>query len=278
MTAQERDYEEILSRVLRTATDQVEPVGDGLAKIRMRLSEPWLTRQWWLLRSEFMVLGWLIALRCQSVYHMIRSRSAAPGGPGSGPPTGAGKSHSPVLNWLRPALAVAGAVVLVVAGVFALGQIRQGIVNLSGAGGGNNGPGTSSQAGAPGTTNGAGAPAAGGAPSSPTPRGTASARHGVTHHPGAQSSSPPCASPGPTPSGISPTPTPSATSPTPTPSPTVSATPTPTVTATPTGSGSPASSLQALTNEATRGTGTTVLTCGPVPSGGPSPSYLDTQN
>ena len=47
------------------------------------------------------------------------------------------------MAWLRPALAVAGAVVLVVAGVFALGQIRQGLFlgldNASGTNGSHSG-------------------------------------------------------------------------------------------------------------------------------------------
>ena len=64
MTGQERDHGEVLSRVLHSTTDQVEPVGDGLAKIQARLAEPWLKRQWWLLRREFMVLGWVLAIRC----------------------------------------------------------------------------------------------------------------------------------------------------------------------------------------------------------------------
>ena len=42
MTGQERDHGEVLSRVLHSTTDQVEPVGDGLAKIQARLAEPWL--------------------------------------------------------------------------------------------------------------------------------------------------------------------------------------------------------------------------------------------
>ena len=41
------------------------------------------------------------------------------------------------MAWLRPALAVAGAVVIVVAGVFALGQIQRGFgfIGLDAAGG-----------------------------------------------------------------------------------------------------------------------------------------------
>ncbi len=166
MTAQERDYEEILGRALHSATDQIEPVGDGLTKIRARLTEPWLKRQWWLLRSELMVLRWLVVVRS-------RPSSARPGPRRGGPfgrlrqPSGAGtapdaaaspdaasgrwprslrpvlggitawaagkrphKSAGPAMAWLRPALAVAGAVVLVVAGVFALGGIRGTFVGL----------------------------------------------------------------------------------------------------------------------------------------------------
>jgi len=167
MTAQERDYEEILGRALHSATDQIEPVGDGLTKIRARLTEPWLKRQWWLLRSELMVLRWLVVVRCEAFLSTARAGGAAADPPaGSGTPSGADtpdaaarpdvapgrrprslrpvlggitawaagkrphKSVGPAMAWLRPALAVAGAVVLVVAGVFALGGIRGTFVGL----------------------------------------------------------------------------------------------------------------------------------------------------
>jgi hypothetical protein len=73
MKGQERDYEAVLSRVLHTTTDQLEPVGDGLTKIRARLSEPWLKRQWWLLRSGFMVLRWLVVVRCEAFFSTVKS-------------------------------------------------------------------------------------------------------------------------------------------------------------------------------------------------------------
>ena len=76
MTGQERDYDEVLSRVLHSTTDHIEPVGDGLTKIQARLAEPWLKRQWWLLRSEFTTIGWVLAVRCQSWFNTIRSGSA----------------------------------------------------------------------------------------------------------------------------------------------------------------------------------------------------------
>src|SRR5260370_22084805 len=92
MTAQERDFEEILGRVLRSATDQIEPVGDGLTKIRARLTEPWLKRQWWLLRSEFTMLGWLVVVRCEAFFSTVRAGSAVTTDPAGDPgaPLGAG--------------------------------------------------------------------------------------------------------------------------------------------------------------------------------------------
>ena len=164
MTGQERDYEAILSRVLHTTADQLEPVGDGLTKIRARLSQPWLKRQWWLLRNEFMVLRWFVVVRCESLFSRIRSRfdvtdlapdtSAAQEADGgalksllsmatSTPAKRRGRSVGPAMAWFRPALAVAGAVVLVVAGVFALGSIRTvvGLENATGTNTTNSGPG-----------------------------------------------------------------------------------------------------------------------------------------
>lgn len=321
MTGQERDCEEILSRVLHSTTDRVEPVGDGLAKIRVRLTEPWLKRQWWLLRSEFMVLGWFLAVRCESFLGTVRSRYAAaanagkpgapagtgtepatgagnaarrewlrwlapvPGaitawvasrGPGRGPGNGPRRSPGPVMNWLRPALAVAGAVVLVVAGVFALGQLRQTIVGVSaGASSGPTAPGTSSQTGA-GTTDGAHRGRVRGSHTYPTPQGIAAPRRGTTDQPGTHPSPSPCVTPSTSPGGQSPTPTPSATSPSPTTSPTSTTTPTPTASPTASGSSSspPLSILRALHDQSTGGTRTAALTCGSVPTANPSPSNL----
>src|SRR5262249_2529064 len=168
-------------------------------KIQARLAEPWLNRQWWLLRHEFMVLGWVLAVRCQSWFSAIRSSSAdevtaddaatgraragaANGGPlpslrpllrrVSAPPLlgrvgaeAAGgrlqkagaplrKAVGPAMAWLRPALAVAGAVVLVVAGVFALAQIQGTFASFTGDN--TRGAVNSSQTGGPGNTNGQG--------------------------------------------------------------------------------------------------------------------------
>jgi hypothetical protein len=260
MTGQERDYEAILSRVLHTTTDEFEPVGDGLTKIRERLSEPWLKRQWWLLCSELLVLRWFVVVRWQSLFSKIRSRSdvtdltpdaAADSADGGAlksllsmatAVSGKGKkprrSVGPAVAWLRPALAVAGAVVLVVAGVFALGQIREGLFlglendtgtnssttgqqnpNGSANGSGSEFPGsrTSSQGSSRAASS--GASAGGKAAPSATPCAAAS--------PSAQNSPPPTSPPPTSPPPTSPPPTsPPPTSPPPTSPPPTSPPPT----------------------------------------------------
>jgi hypothetical protein len=290
MTGQERDVEEVLSRVFHTTTDPIEPVGDGLTKIRGRLAEPWLKRQWWLLRSELLMLRWFAVVRCESFLSTVRSHyaaeraaGAAAGRLGSLPvlggliawasaKTGRGddprRSPGPVMNWLRPTLAVAGAVVLVVAGVFALGQIREGIISLNNAGGGGIGPGTTSQGGGHGIPNGGGrsvrgrqAPSAG--------HGTAP-EPGVTHRIGPRASTSPCASPSSSPAG-QPTPSPSPPPPSPTPSPSVTptSTPTPSPSVTPSTSQAPLSALRPVKDRDAHGTRTTALVC---TQAGPSPT------
>jgi hypothetical protein len=314
MTGQERDYEAILSRVLHTTTDQLEPVGDGLTKIRARLDEPWLKRQWWLLRSELMVLRWLVVVRCEAFFstvkpgksgspaadsaagalapllacatpaadeHGRRRRSQRPvlgrttawvasRGPGRGHEDGPRSSHGPAMSWLRPALAVAGAVVIVVGGVFALGNIQQGFGFIGlGADGGTQ-PGSSSQGG--------GNPYGGGATlkssSSPSqgrsgaPKPGASAAHNRTlPSPG------PCISPT-TPTSASPSPSPSPTSASPSPSPT-SASPSPTPTTpspSPSTSDAPITSGMAGHSQAPIGTTALVMCEQRPPSASPSPS------
>src|SRR5262249_59159758 len=117
---------------------------------------PWPAGRWGRLRQGFLFLGGVLAVRCQSWFGAIRSSSAdevsaddaATGRASAGAANGGGlrslrpilssvgaqvsaghlrkagaplrKAVGPAMAWLRPALAVAGAVVLVVAGVFAL--------------------------------------------------------------------------------------------------------------------------------------------------------------
>ena len=299
MTGQERDYEAILRRVLHTTTDQFEPVGDGLTKIRARLGEPWLKRQWWLLRNEFTVLRWFVVVRCESLFSKIRSRSdvtdlapdtsaaqEADGGaqksllsiatastPAKTAAKRRGRPVGTAMAWFRPALAVAGAVVLVVAGVFALGNIQQGF-GLIGLGSDSpSQPGTSSQTGQNGNTQGGGNtfPGSGGGSQSrsgaPSP-GTSAAHSKTVPSPGGPcvSASPQASSPSPStsPTSASPTPTPTSASPTPTPTPT-SASPTPSTSQAPLTGAVPGATQEAI--------GTTALVvCEPTPGASPSPS------
>src|SRR5260370_31561614 len=76
MTPPDRDYDDILRRVLRSTLDPIEPAGDGLAKIQRRIAEPWLKRQWSLLRMEISALGWLVAVRSEPFRTRPRSRVA----------------------------------------------------------------------------------------------------------------------------------------------------------------------------------------------------------
>ena len=316
MTGQERDYEAELSRVLHTTMDQFEPVGDGLTKIRERLGEPWLKRQWWLLRSEFMVLRWFVVVRCESFVSTLRSRSAAADpaladsapdplapliacstpdsprhaarlrslrsvlsatvawaasrGPGRGSQDEQRSSQGPVLNWLRPALAVAGAVVLVVAGVFALGNFQQGFIGL-GANGGSSQPGTSSHSGGTGNTNGGGHALK--SSSTPSQGSSGAAKTGAATSDGKAGTSPsPCPPASPS-AQNTPTPSPSPTSASPSPTPTGTPTPTPTATASPTTSQAPLTSGTAGPTREAIGT-TALVTCArtPGPQGSSSPS------
>ncbi len=73
MTRPDRDYDDILSRVLHSTLDPIEPLGDGLAKIQQRIAEPWLRRQVWLLRTETSALGWLILVRCEPFVNWAKS-------------------------------------------------------------------------------------------------------------------------------------------------------------------------------------------------------------
>jgi hypothetical protein len=268
MTGQERDYDEVLSRVLHSTTDRIEPVGDGLTKIQKRLAEPWLKRQWWLLRNESTVLGWVLVVRCQSWFSTVRSGGAgdatADEAAAAGPAGGGGRLRSlpvlggivawasakwprkagaprrmsvgPAMAWFRPALAVAGAIVLVVAGVVALGQIK---MFATFANDHPRGTSTSSQSGGSGGTNGSASPADSGGQSATqgsasTPKPGSSPSGKVFPSPAAASPSPPPASPSPSPSPGTTSPTPTQT-PTPTPTPTQSPTTTPTTTQAPNG-------------------------------------------
>jgi hypothetical protein len=238
MTPPERDYDDILSRILHSTVDPIEPTGDGLAKIQRRIAEPWLKRQMSLIRYELGALGWLILVRCEPLFGAVKS-SIAPGGGSSRHERARTRGWlGPAMAWLRPALAVAGAVIIVVAGVFAMGQIRENLV----------GTGASASGGAGGhpiavTGGGSGNAAQGhrtgkngrftypGGPYQSKHGGRASGQSGSSHY--SPSPSTGCGTPTPAPSpSVSATPTP-----TPTPTPTVTPTPTPSPSPTSSGAG-----------------------------------------
>jgi hypothetical protein len=262
MTRPDRDYDDTLSRVLRSTLDPLEPAGDGLAKIQKRIAEPWLKRRVSLLRTDFAALMWLIFVRCEPLLTRVRSGVAALGTgsarhrrtarrplggataqPAPGEATarattfqyrverdrgGLNRWVGPTMVWLRPALAVGGAVVIVVAGVFAFGQVREALISTAGSGSpGSTGNGQH-HAPKPGVVNGSGSPglsSAGHHASGPSP----------AHKPAGKAGNRETPRPSPT-CSAAPTPTSSpTTSPSPTPTPT-SPTPNPT---TPTPSGSP---------------------------------------
>ena len=256
MTRPDRDYDDILSRVLHSALDPVEPAGDGLAKIQKRIAEPWLRRRVSLVRTELAALAWLIFVRCEPLFSRARSGFAAifassrrrPGmaAPALGAATARvspGRHHhtarrgragdaslrrwvGPTITWLRPTLAVGGAVVIVVVGVFALGQVREAFINTTGNGSSNSTGGHHHHhAPQPGMVNGSGGPG----PSSSGQTSGRSTGHKPSSKPdrrGAARPSQSCSaspSPSPSPTMTSPSPSPTPTSPSPSPT-----TPTPT--------------------------------------------------
>jgi hypothetical protein len=249
MTRPDRDYDDILSRVLHSTLDPIEPAGDGLAKIQKRIAEPWLKRRASLLRTELTALGWLIAVRCEPFFSAAKSgltgiarpglrrqrritegltgvAAQAPAGPGRHGGGGRDRQRGwigPTVAWLRPTLAVAGAVVIVVAGVFALGQFKTVFSPASDTSNGGNSH-SHHGSGSGGGAGGGGLQSAGATPgrhpgSSPTAKAA---------NRGKPTTSPTCA---PSPSPTTPVPTPTQSTP--------SSSPTPTSGPTPTGGPSP---------------------------------------
>lgn len=248
MTRPDGNYDDTLSRVLHSTLDPVEPAGDGLAKIQRRIAEPWLKRRASLLRTELAALAWLIFVRCEPF--LTRARAAlAPITAGSHRGKASpGRRHAAAshdrtgdagrpgwlgstMAWLRPALAVAGAVVIVVVGVFALADGRVPITPANRTSIPTNGsPGQAPQhhahSGLTGLGHASQHPATGQSPSykptskaaskgAPEPSLTSPAA------PSPYSSPSPSMSPSPSPSPTSPSPTP--TTPSPTTSPTTTA-------------------------------------------------------
>jgi len=273
MTSQDRDYEELIRGALCAAADSIEPVGDGLQKIRHRLNSPRSARS---LAAGF-IDGLLLhrirlSVRLEPVIgagRLVRGQLAQTfNGPGSSGRRARRRRHGrpgPAQGWLgalgpwlRPVLAVSSVVAVVLIGYFALTNEAPTLLtptnSVTSPNGGQSGtlPDTV-------TSPGLWQPPLGVNPSQPVTG---------TSHKKAVSSAPvvactPTASPGA--SKAAPTPTASASSPAPTPSPsdTSSAAPTPTSTGTGGGpSGSPSPTDTTATTGATSAA-TTALVTGP---------------
>ena len=133
MRQREFDYDDILRRALRTAADGIEPSADGLERIRARLTMPRPLAVAWLMVGYTEVALPALA-RAWSALSSLRVRLR----PGSGQAAQARAAYrhlAPALvrryGWLRPA-AVASAIVIAVAGGFALSQLP-GAISNSGA-------------------------------------------------------------------------------------------------------------------------------------------------
>jgi hypothetical protein len=157
MTPVDHEFGDILRIALHTAADSVEPADDGLDRIRHRMRRPWLIRQGPLMLNDCIDLVRLIGIRLETAFTRVRAAlasgplgayaeriryrlpSVAPIGAliastrrhaaaHRGEPAQGWARLRPTLDWLRPALAVATAVVVVVAGVYGLAQLRTTLV------------------------------------------------------------------------------------------------------------------------------------------------------
>jgi len=177
----------MLRRALHAEADSIEPGQGGLEQIRQRTHAPWLVRQASLMLTECVDLARLIVIRLEPTFTGLRTTISERGGlweafvgllssivasiiavvrpsrprPDTAPATHRSPRGGSNLGWLRPALAVAGAVVIVVAGVYGLAQVRDNLVlELFPSGTpASNGPGSPGGGGHGPTLNGQTAPA-----------------------------------------------------------------------------------------------------------------------
>jgi hypothetical protein len=138
------DFDDVLRQALHTAADAVEPADDGLTRILHRLTTPWAVRQVALLVTDCIDLARLITIWLEPAFMgVMRLRRRHHTGSRRGVSHRAtGARSRPAAPWLRPALAVVGAVAIVVIGVFVLGPGRQLVIRTSV----NTGPGASTPA------------------------------------------------------------------------------------------------------------------------------------
>ncbi|HEY1321398.1 MAG TPA: hypothetical protein VGF32_14175 [Streptosporangiaceae bacterium] len=72
MTSPDRNYDDALRRAFQAMADPIEPVGDGLVRIRAQLDGPWLRRQWKLFLHECIDLVVLLWVRSQPFLSWLR--------------------------------------------------------------------------------------------------------------------------------------------------------------------------------------------------------------
>jgi hypothetical protein len=155
MTPVNGDFDLMLRHALHAEVDSIDPAEEGLERIRRRTRAPWLVRQASLMLTECVDLARLIGIRLEPRFIGARAAIAARGGSWAAfagllsstvavlaglimPPRRHGAAHrsgpghagrpGSNLGWLRPVLAVTGAVVIVVAGVYGLAQVRDKLV------------------------------------------------------------------------------------------------------------------------------------------------------
>jgi hypothetical protein len=207
-----RDFDDVLRQALHTVADAIEPADDGLTRIMHRLTMPLAVRQVAQLVTDCIDLAQLITIWLEPAFTAaMRLRRRHHAG------YRRGFSHRaiqallrPAAPWLRPALAVASGVTIVVIAVFVVGPVRQLVIQTSV----NTGTGTSTPAHGGAHSAGAGhgqSPTANFAQTPPAGPGTPSA-HARRSTPNPSPTITPSGSPAASPSqSPGPTPTPSKT-------------------------------------------------------------------
>ncbi|HEV2371560.1 MAG TPA: hypothetical protein VGS19_05250 [Streptosporangiaceae bacterium] len=76
MTTGDSDFDELLRSALQSVADPIEPMGDGLSRIRERIDKPWLWRRLSLFVNDCVDLAWLVIIRCEPALEWARTKLA----------------------------------------------------------------------------------------------------------------------------------------------------------------------------------------------------------